>query len=193
MPASYARYLPPAIAEVSVPAYVLDTQGRIRWLNDAARALTGDAVGRMFTSVLEPDDARRARPIFERNVSGKPHQDYALDLVGPDGATTRVEISSATLGPDHHVVGMFGLAVPATGLGAAAPSRVGAEAADPRLTPRQREILAQLATGASTDQIADRLFLSRETVRNHVRHILQRLGARSRLEAVAMARRDGLI
>jgi len=35
--------------------------------------------------------------------------------------------------------------------------------------------------------------LSRETVRNHVRHILQRLGVRSRLAAIAVARNDGLV
>jgi DNA-binding NarL/FixJ family response regulator len=42
----------------------------------------------------------------------------------------------------------------------------------------------------STKQIADELHLSRETVRNHVRHLLHALGAKSRLEAVAVARRD---
>ena len=192
IPQSFAQYIPPALADVSVPAYVLDTHGRIRWLNDAARALTGDVVGKLFTSVLEPDDARRARPIFERNVRGAPHQDFHLDLVGPDGAVTRVGISSATLGPSHHLIGMFGLAVPAP-RPAGATATAGRTDRGPRLTPRQREILAALAGGASTEQIAERLFLSRETVRNHVRHILQRLDARSRLEAVAIAHRDGLI
>ena len=45
-----------------------------------------------------------------------------------------------------------------------------------------------LERGRSTKQIADELHLSRETVRNHVRHLLHALGAKSRLEAVAVAR-----
>jgi DNA-binding NarL/FixJ family response regulator len=62
-----------------------------------------------------------------------------------------------------------------------------------RLTPRQLEVLQLLARGITTDGIAADLHLSRETVRNHVRAVLERLGATSRLEAVAFARRDGLV
>jgi DNA-binding NarL/FixJ family response regulator len=58
------------------------------------------------------------------------------------------------------------------------------------LTPRQAEVLRLLEHGRSTDQIADELHLSRETVRNHIRHILQALGVHSRLEAVAVARQE---
>ena len=54
-------------------------------------------------------------------------------------------------------------------------------------------MLVLLADGASTEDIARRLSLSQQTVRNHIRHILQRLGARTRLAAVAAARRDALI
>ena len=50
-----------------------------------------------------------------------------------------------------------------------------------------------LAAGASTAQIQETLHLSRETVRNHIRNLLRALGAHSRLEAVAVARRRGLI
>jgi PAS domain S-box-containing protein len=186
-PSPFAHYLPPSLGEVNVPAYVVDRDGRIRWLNRAARKLTGDVVGLMFTSVLDPENAEAARPIFQRNVRGEPHGDFSVSLVGLDGKQTKVEISSAPLGPSHHAVGMFGLAVPAE------PERPRTPKLDGRLTPRQREILGELAAGHSTDQIAEHLVLSRETVRNHIRHILQRLNARSRLEAVAIARRDELI
>jgi DNA-binding NarL/FixJ family response regulator len=50
-----------------------------------------------------------------------------------------------------------------------------------------------LSRGASTDDIAGALHLSKETVRNHVRHILRALGAHSRLEAVALAHHQGLL
>jgi DNA-binding NarL/FixJ family response regulator len=58
------------------------------------------------------------------------------------------------------------------------------------LTPRQEEVLRLLERGRSTVQIAEELHVSRETVRNHVRHLLHALGASSRLEAVAVARGD---
>ena len=61
------------------------------------------------------------------------------------------------------------------------------------LTSRQNEVLQLLGEGASTDQIAAALHLSKETVRNHIRHILRALGAHSRLEAVTAAHRRGLL
>jgi DNA-binding NarL/FixJ family response regulator len=48
--------------------------------------------------------------------------------------------------------------------------------------------LRLLEHGRSTQQIAEELHLSPETVRNHVRHVLRNLGVHSRLEAVALAR-----
>jgi DNA-binding NarL/FixJ family response regulator len=54
-------------------------------------------------------------------------------------------------------------------------------------------VLRLLDAGASTDQIATELTLSKETVRNHIRQVLRALGAHSRLEAVALARRQGLL
>ena len=61
------------------------------------------------------------------------------------------------------------------------------------LTSRQNDVLQLLGEGASTDQIAAALHLSKETVRNHIRHILRALGAHSRLEAVTVAHRRGLL
>ena len=61
------------------------------------------------------------------------------------------------------------------------------------LTPREREVLGLLASGASTVNMVETLFVSVHTVRNHVRSILSKLHARSRLEAVAIATRLGLL
>jgi DNA-binding NarL/FixJ family response regulator len=56
-----------------------------------------------------------------------------------------------------------------------------------RLTDRQLEILALLDEGATNGEIADRLFLSRRTVDNHVSALLRRLGVTSRREAAGAA------
>lgn len=61
------------------------------------------------------------------------------------------------------------------------------------LTPRQLQVLQLVAQACSTDEIAERLSLSRHTVRNHVQAVLERLGVSSKLEAVAVARRDGVL
>lgn len=63
----------------------------------------------------------------------------------------------------------------------------------PALSSREREVLALLAEGMATDIIADRLFISRNTVRAHVQRVITKLGGHSKLEAVAIARRNGLI
>ena len=63
----------------------------------------------------------------------------------------------------------------------------------PGLTPRQAEVLGLLAEGRSVREICAELYLSKATVRNHVRALLQALGAHSQLEAVAAARKLGLL
>jgi len=55
------------------------------------------------------------------------------------------------------------------------------------LSPREREILGLLAEGLNGQAIAQRLFLSPETVRTHVRNATTKLGAKTRVQAVAMA------
>jgi DNA-binding NarL/FixJ family response regulator len=61
------------------------------------------------------------------------------------------------------------------------------------LTPREREVLTLLATGASNKAIARALGLSVHTVKFHVASLIEKLGAGGRLEAVAIAIRTGLI
>lgn len=56
------------------------------------------------------------------------------------------------------------------------------------LSDRQREILGQVALGHSNDEIAQRLFISRNTVKFHLREIYARLGVRNRVEALQVAR-----
>jgi DNA-binding NarL/FixJ family response regulator len=61
------------------------------------------------------------------------------------------------------------------------------------LTAREREILQLLADGMSNADVAARLFISQETVKSHVRHILAKLEADTRTHAVAIALREAII
>lgn len=63
----------------------------------------------------------------------------------------------------------------------------------PGLTGREIEILALVGEGKTSKEIADELYISENTVRNHVRNILDKLGMKSRFEAVNWAYREGLI
>jgi DNA-binding NarL/FixJ family response regulator len=72
------------------------------------------------------------------------------------------------------------------------PSFLGSRG-DEMLTTREREILQLLADGMSNADVASRLFISQETVKSHVRHILTKLEADTRTHAVAIALREAII
>jgi DNA-binding NarL/FixJ family response regulator len=62
----------------------------------------------------------------------------------------------------------------------------------PTLTSREHEVLDLVAAGMSNQQIADRLFLSQKTVRNHVHAVLTKLQASDRAQAIVRGRDAGL-
>lgn len=109
----------------------------------------------------------------------------AIHIVRPIDVRKRLEllmrdfVSKETGLPPEQVIGMMSVT--------RAPAR------DADLTKREREILRLLAQGAASASIAARLHVSRTTVNNHVQHILRKLDAHTRLEAVLRAQRGGLI
>ena len=75
----------------------------------------------------------------------------------------------------------------------AADRRHASRRPDEALTPHEQEVLALVAEGRSNREIADRLYISAKTVSVHVSNILSKLAAGGRTEAVAIARRRGLL
>ncbi len=61
------------------------------------------------------------------------------------------------------------------------------------LTAREVEVLQQVAAGNRDRDIGDWLFISEETVKVHVKHIMDKLGANDRTQAIAIAVRRGII
>ncbi|KAB6798833.1 response regulator transcription factor [Bifidobacterium longum] len=61
------------------------------------------------------------------------------------------------------------------------------------LTNREREVLVEIAHGLSNQEIADKLFISLPTVKTHVAHILAKINARDRVQAVVFAYDNGLV
>jgi DNA-binding NarL/FixJ family response regulator len=77
------------------------------------------------------------------------------------------------------------------------PSEVAARLADhlgeEDLTGREIEVLRKVAQGNRNRDIAEQLFIAEETVKVHIKHIMEKLGARDRTEAVTIAARRGII
>ena len=63
----------------------------------------------------------------------------------------------------------------------------------PRLTDREMEVLRLVAQGLNNRDIAKELFISENTVKNHIRNILEKLHLHSRMEAVVYAVREKLL
>lgn len=176
-----------ALGEIRVPAWILDRDGFVRWANARAIELFGDLRGKHFTSVaLEAQATVRAE--FAKKMLGSAlTSDYETVFINPAGGRMPVEVHSIALTDGGRAVGVFGIADVDLARPVSAQRSVGG------LTPRQLEVLQHLARGRSTHQIAQLLGLSRETVRNHIRAILRSLRVHSRLEAVAEARRRGIV
>ena len=64
---------------------------------------------------------------------------------------------------------------------------------DEELTPRELEVLRKIAEGNRNRDIAELLFISEETVKVHIKHIMDKLGAKDRTQAIAIAVRRGII
>ena len=176
--------LEPSLESISVPSYLLDRNGVITWMNDSAIEVFGDARGRSFTTIVPSESLPQARLKFLRNIFGrKASHDFEAYLdrrVGPAG-------------PRGDQLG--------AGAGGRRGGRDVRRAADrrpamqqhPELTARQNEVLDLLARGASTEQMAEMLGISTQTVRNHVAATLRTLRVHSRVEAIARARQLGML
>jgi DNA-binding NarL/FixJ family response regulator len=103
----------------------------------------------------------------------------------------RVRAAVYVAGDGGRMVAPDGVPSLISAIGDGAPAR----AASPKraLTPREREVLTLMADGGTNRQIAARLDISEQSVKNHISNLLRKLGARNRTEAAAVARRDGLI
>ncbi len=72
-------------------------------------------------------------------------------------------------------------------------ARLAEHMSDDNLTTRELEVLSHLAGGNRNRDIADTLFISEETVKVHVKHIMDKLGAKDRTQAIAIAVRRGML
>jgi DNA-binding CsgD family transcriptional regulator len=177
-----------ALEEILVPSALVDRRGLIRWQNRASRAQDGDRSDESFLSLLPPDLAAEAESLLSKILSSGRAAELPLRVRLPDGRVELREISAAPVHDGGNIVGVFGLSTRAPTGSPPVEATAGSD-----LTRRQREVLALLAKGMSTDEIAAELGIGTTTVRNHVANLIAALGVHTRLQAVIAASRAGLI
>jgi PAS domain S-box-containing protein len=181
------------VDSLMVPASLHDVEGRFVHMNAAAERASGNSkdelLGHHYTEPLLPEEREKVVAQFRRAVEHGEPTDFETVFIDASGNRRGVRAQHLPLRFGDDIVGVLILAFDAS---PPASEPIGL-APLPRLTPRQREILELLATGRSTSDIAEKLTLSTETVRNHVRSMFSELHVHTRLEAIAAARRLGLL
>jgi len=207
------------VASTADAAFGTDEEGSIVIWNKAAERLLGyDAawvLGRPCHDVLCGRDVFGNRfcgewcPVERMASRHEPVRHFELSVRRESGQLLRVGVSIIVVpGPKASQYTILHLLQPlaageAGAHGQAAPAAFGPSpplGAPPPLSPQGRnltareiEILRLLADGAGTEAIADSLFISVTTVRNHIQNILRKLEVHSKLEAVSFALRNRLI
>jgi PAS domain S-box-containing protein len=201
-----------AIARSRDGVFAVDSRQRVVFWSASAEELlgrrAGDVLGtpcyQAFLGRDAPDHVlcRTNCPTIRAARSGRGVPSFDVDVRRGDGYIT-LNVSSVPL-PEREGGGPVAVHLfrdvsarpreaPAGDAGPVAPENGSPPAPYQALTPREVEVLALLGEGLTTEQLAARLTLSRTTVRNHIQHVLAKLGAHSRLEAVLRGVRMGLI
>jgi LuxR family maltose regulon positive regulatory protein len=115
--------------------------------------------------------------------------DLLLKMVR-DEHQSRAETAGRDGAPDH---GLLEQRVQGSGADPASPAAKSDKAHPETLTDREKEILASLAAGVSNTEMAERLFVSENTVKFHLKNIYAKLAVSNRLQAITAARQLGLI
>jgi LuxR family maltose regulon positive regulatory protein len=172
-PATHDFLLMLSVLDAFDPATAVAVTGR----GDALDLLVHLERANLFLS--RADDgagAFRLHPFFRDLLRGR------LDDLRP--ALAKALLAKAA---DHHA------ATGSTGTASGRAAVQGSSDPDVALSERELEVLRWLATGASNKAIARRLGLSPNTVKTHLKHLFDKLGVGSRIEAVAHARDRGLV
>jgi PAS domain S-box-containing protein len=187
------------LASAAEGAFAMAVDGTIVLWNPAAEDILGysqrEAVGRQCCDVLRAS-GDRGEPVdchgchVRRLVrNGDPVENFEADVRHKAGRRILLHVSTLVMAdggrPDH--TGTVHLFHKATRPRARNLPSVPAVPALRPLSARETEVVRLLTTGATSRAVAKRLNISTATVRNHVQHILTKLGIHSRLELVAYA------
>lgn len=210
------------VAQSASPAFATDERKRIVAWNGAAERLLGrpadGVLGRPCYAILRSQDIFGNRFCGEHcstdNMARRGESVRHFEMVVPTGPGEAIWARCSIVvvprsAPSKYVIVHYlqsldrgsnlGRLLRRLSVGSPAPHSAslscgGSHSSRPvLLTAREREVLRLLADGAGTRAIADSLFISFTTARNHIQNVLRKLGVHNRLEAVTLAFRDGLV
>jgi PAS domain S-box-containing protein len=176
-----------------------DADGVVTTWNSRAERLYGwtrdEAIGRHIVQLTVPDESKRTAEEVMAAIQRNQPWRGSFRVRRKDGSVFTAFVKDAPiLDADGDLIGIVGCSIeiddPALAQAVRAPASDGYQLSGRRarqLSPREREVLALLARGLTGEQIAERLVLSPETVRTHIRNAREKLGASTRVEAVTMA------
>jgi DNA-binding CsgD family transcriptional regulator len=190
--------------------FITDRRNRIVFWNDAARLLLGftedDALGADCDALLGGCDAFGNRycsddcPVMRMANRGETVRNFSLTLRSKEQSTLTTSMAVLQLragaADDYLLAHIIHAEAPAEMLPPRPRLVAARESTDVRarkLTSREVEVLAMLAAGRSTPEIAERLHISQLTARSHIQNILEKLEVHSKAEAVAFAFQKNLI
>jgi PAS domain S-box-containing protein len=175
-----------------VPLLAADDERRILRVNERWSLLTGYDAQAIDGSRIDDILAQESRPGIEmrwKDLLSAGLATARVVLMRPDGGRLAVRYGAfANVIAGVHVCAY--LAEPGQDPRAVRPARARRAG---QLTRREQESLRLVAMGLTTTAAADQLGISPETVRTHVRNAMNKLGARTRAQAIAVAMRDGEI
>jgi PAS domain S-box-containing protein len=178
---------------LAVPASIHHVDGEYVHINPAGERASGytdrRVRGRNFREILFSEDVDAVDAEFTRVAETGVPADFETVFRDSSGRTVATRVQYLPLIAAGAVVGLVVLAYDVRAA-SVPPDDCPSEL---HLTPRQLEVLSLVAGALTTEEIAQRLSLSTETVRNHIRALLAELHAHSRLQAVVAAERLGLL
>ncbi len=201
----HSHWVSRALACIDSPMIVADPSGRVKFLNEAAQTLFGQ--GPLESKDGSATQALRVGDLIEQEtqVSLKPwgfdsHLSVRSSVrIKKKGRKVSYQCTTIPLRKRERVEGavlvLEALDPSRQSKGPSMPSRRvsqdGASAEASPLTSREQEILSHMGQGQRAKEIAEYLELSTATVRTHIQHILKKLNAHTKLEAVMTAIRRG--
>lgn len=193
----------PAFRQLFTSRFIPDgTEEQIHWFNELCRKSTRADIGARLIAARAEVDARAFLPqvavptlvlhaVGDEVVPLSEGKRLACEI--PDASFVSLQSRNHVLLEHEPAWQQFCQAVREF-TGQPGPGAADADDAElQRLSRRERQALALLCDGASNARIAWDLGISEKTVRNHVSHLYQKLGVRSRAEAITYAARHGLI
>jgi PAS domain S-box-containing protein len=175
-----------------VPLVVTDDDRAVKRVNGSWTELCGytsDQATRMRIDDMLAPESRPGISMRWSDLLSAGAATARIAIVCADGTRLEVRYSSvANAVPGRHLSIFLGEHAPPPGMMRSSRGRRAGQ-----LTLREQESLRLVALGMTTTTAAERLGISPETVRTHVRNAMNKLGARTRAQAIAVAMRDGEI